>query len=226
MAPKLLIFDFDGVVADSETLACAIAAAYATDLGAPTRADEGLALFMGKRVEDVATLVRERGGHPPDDFAQQLLARTLAAFATELRPVEGVEAFLDLHRDISRCIASSSSHVRLESSLRTIGLAEDFQGRVFSVEDVRRGKPFPDLFLHAARAMGADPADCMVIEDSAGGVKAGVAAGMGVVGLLAGSHIGAGHDDVLREAGADWVVQDYEELSRLLAAGRHGIPAS
>lgn len=218
MTVHLLIFDFDGVVADSEALACGIAAAYATELGAPTSAEEGLDLFMGKRVGDVAGLIAQRGGRVPGDFPAILLERTLAGFAGALQPVAGVRQFLSEHASLPRCIASSSSHERLRSSLSNIGLLAAFSppNRIFSVDDVSRGKPFPDVFLHAAREMGAEPSSCLVIEDSATGVIAGKAAGMQVVGMLAGSHVRTGHGERLKDAGADFMFGDFGSLSQWL----------
>lgn len=218
---ELLIFDFDGVVADSESLACAIAAAYATELGAPMSAQEGLNFMMGKRVTDVAALIAERGGAVPEDFADELLKRTLEGFAGRLEPVAGVESFLQAHRGLKRCIASSSSHRRLAVSLEKLGLQAWFDGRVFSVDEVARGKPSPDIFLHAANRMAVAPGKTLVIEDSVTGVKAGAAAGMSVAGLLAGSHIGPDHADALRSAGATLVVESYAELSAWMT-GRNG----
>jgi HAD superfamily hydrolase (TIGR01509 family) len=216
--PKLIIFDFDGVVADSESLACAIAADFATELGAPMSAQDGLDSFMGKRVADVAAQITQRGGRVPDDFAIQLQERTLRGFAEKLEPVDGVLSFLEAHRAIPRCIASSSSHARLAGSLQRIALTDWFDGCVFSVDDVSRGKPFPDIFLHAAKVMGCAPADALVIEDSIGGVQAAVAAGMPVIGLLAGMHLGEGHGVRLHEAGATAVVGSYAEIADWIAA--------
>jgi HAD superfamily hydrolase (TIGR01509 family) len=213
MACRALIFDFDGVVADSETLACGVAAVYATELGAPMTSAEGLANFVGKRVADVASLITERGGVVPEDFADQLHRRTLAGFSERLEPVAGVEAFLEAHHFLPRCIASSSSHARLDASLARLGLSHWFDGHIYSADDVARGKPFPDLFLHAARMLGCAPADALVIEDSSSGVTAAVAAGMPVIGLLAGSHVGADHGAKLLAAGASAIAEDYETVS-------------
>ncbi len=214
--PLLLIFDFDGVVADSESLACAVAAAYATELGAEMSAVEGLEAFVGKQVADVAEIICRRGGVTPADFADKLLARTLAAFATRLEPVPGVEAFLKRHRNLRRCIASSSSLARLAASLEALKLSCWFENAVFSVEAVARGKPFPDVFLYAAEMMGELPAKSLVIEDSISGVRAGVAAGIPVVGLIAGSHLQDGHGELLLQAGAAAVAASYDELSHWL----------
>jgi len=217
MKPRALIFDFDGVVADSETLACAIAAAYATELGAPMSGDQGLTRFMGKRVTDVAASIAQLGGAVPADFAEQLQLRTLAGFAERLEPVSGVEAFLKAHRDRLRCIASSSSHARLDASLARLGLRAWFEGHIYSVDDVARGKPFPDLFLYAAAMLNCRPSEALVIEDSVGGVTAAVAAGMPVIGLLAGTHVGSDHAGTLIEAGATAVARSYDEVSTWIA---------
>lgn len=217
MTPQLLIFDFDGVIADSETLACGIAAAYATNLGAAMSMREGLEAFMGKRVADVAALIAERGGSVPEDFAVQLQQRTLTGFAEALEPVPGIMTFLERHRSVPRCIASSSSHARLEASLAKLGLAHWFQGRIYSVDDVARGKPFPDVFLHAVARFGCLPSSALVIEDSIGGVTAAVTAGIPVIGLLAGSHLAPDHDVKLREAGATAIATSYDEISAWMA---------
>jgi HAD superfamily hydrolase (TIGR01509 family) len=223
--PRLLIFDFDGVIADSETLACGIAATYATDLGAPMSAADGLRLFMGRRVADVAGLIAERGGKVPINFASELEDRTLRIFETSLEPIPGVEWFLEVHRDIPRCIASSSSHARLAASLDRLGFADWFKDRIFSVDDVERGKPFPDLFLHAARVMQTDPTNTLVIEDSVGGVTAGAAAGMQVVGLVAGTHLSHDHSVRLLEAGAAAIARSYADLSDWMAQNQ-GVPVT
>lgn len=215
---KLLMFDFDGVIADSEGLACAIAAAYATELGVPMTPRDGLESFMGRRVADVSAFIREKGGRVPLDFATQLQDRTLLAFSKELTAVPGVEQFLKSNSGTARCIASSSSHARLAASLNRLGLSEWFRGRVFSADDVTRGKPFPDLFLYAAKKMGFSPADVLVIEDSVSGVKAAVAAGMDVVGLVAGTHLFEGHSERLREAGAAYIAENYSSLTDFLLA--------
>lgn len=215
----LLIFDFDGVVADSEALACGVAAAYATELGFPMDADEGIARFMGKRSGQVRAIVEEHISRTVPEFETELLRRTLDAFAADLEPVAGVADFLRRHADIPRCIASSSSHARLRASLDRLGFTALFEGRIFSADDVARGKPFPDLLLHAAAAMGVDRHRALVIEDSPAGVAAGKAASMTTIGLLAGSHQRAGSAQALREAGADHVVGSFAQLSALIAAG-------
>lgn len=216
MGPNLIIFDFDGVIADSEVVACEVAAAYATELGYPLSAEEGLSLFMGKRAAEVRSMVENHSGKPQPDFENQLLERTIGAFSRELNPVKGVVAFLDRHSDVPRCIASSSSHARLDASLRRLGLTDRFAGAVFSADDVGRGKPFPDLFLFASERMRVDPRSAIVIEDSPAGVMAGKAAGMTTYGILAGSHARHGLREQLHAAGADVIVDDFQTLSQLI----------
>lgn len=216
MPTELIIFDFDGVVADSEYLACKVAADFATELGFPLTVHQGMEKFIGKRASDVAKIIADGGGQLTPEFEQQLINRTIKTFDKELKPIEGVEEFLKKNRDKKICIASSSSHVRINASLNKMRLKEWFTGRIFSVDDVSRGKPFPDIFLHASRAMDSQPQKSLVIEDSITGVRAGVAASMRVVGLLAGSHIHAGYGKELIDAGACVVVDTYSELHDLM----------
>lgn len=111
-----------------------------------------------------------------------------------------------------KCVASSSHHERIALALRVTGLAHHFGDAVFSSTMVERGKPAPDLFLHAAKAMGVEPAHCIVVEDSVAGVAAGKAAGMAVIGFTGGSHCGPDHRHLLVTAGADRVIHDMSEL--------------
>lgn len=216
MKVGLLIFDFDGVIGDSEVIACGVAADYATELGYPVSLEDGLRLFVGKRSTEVRALVEQAVGRPLPDFEATLLQRTIDALANDLQPVRGVRQFVSSHLSTPRCIASSSSHARLNAALDKLGLADLFRETVFSADDVARGKPFPDLFLYAAERMGVTPAHALVIEDSPAGVTAGKAAQMTTIGMLAGSHVRAGLRERLEAAGADRVVNDFEELAELL----------
>lgn len=134
----------------------------------------------------------------------------------------GASAFIRHFDDVLRGIASSSSMDRLRLcldvlGLDVLGLADAFDGNVFSAEMVRRGKPAPDLFLLAAERIGVVPSSCVVIEDSAGGVRAGVAAGMTVIGLCAGSHLRDGHADNLTAAGAAYTARTWEDVLEIVA---------
>ncbi|MEV4335208.1 HAD family hydrolase [Streptomyces sp. NPDC049597] len=189
MRYDLVIFDNDGVLVDSEPLSNTILAGYLTELGHPTTYEESLRDYMGAAVHRVHDLIRERTGQAlPTDFDETLHARVFAAFARELAAVDGVTDVLEkLTADgVPYCVASSGSHERIRVGHRTTGLDRWFtDGIVFSAQDVGRGKPAPDLFLHAAARMGVAPERCVVVEDSSLGVQAALAAGMDVYGFTA-----------------------------------------
>ncbi|MFP1628871.1 HAD family hydrolase [Streptomyces sp. 5K101] len=189
MPYDLVIFDNDGVLVDSEPLSNTILAGYLTELGHPTTYEESLRDYMGAAVHRVHDLVRERTGQVlPTDFDATLHARVFAAFERELTAVDGVTDVLEkLTADgVPYCVASSGSHERIRVGHRTTGLDRWFRDDiVFSAQDVGRGKPAPDLFLHAAARMGVAPERCVVVEDSRLGVQAALAAGMDVYGFTA-----------------------------------------
>lgn len=217
MTISALIFDFDGVIADSEHLANRVLAEAVSGLGLPTTVEDALARYMGNRWPDVIALIESGIGRAaPKDFSDSLKAATLERFRTDLREVQGAAAFIRQFAHLPRCIASSSSLDRLHFSLDLLGLTTDFAGRVFSADMVPRGKPHPDLFLLAAERLNISPPECLVIEDSASGVRAGVAAGMTVLGLCAGSHLRAGHDQRLREAGAAYIARTWSDALPLI----------
>ena len=212
----LLIYDFDGVIAESEVLANTVLAEVVTELGVPISVEDSYELFMGRRLSDVIAAVETLVGNPlPKAFPVEFQARTLARFRAELRAVDGARDHIRAFAHLLRCIASSSSPDRLAVCLDVLGLQTEFGANVFSASEVERGKPYPDIFLHAARRMGADPADCIVIEDSPSGVAAAVAAGMCVIGLLAGSHIRPGHGERLQAAGAHRLAATFEEAEAI-----------
>ncbi|MET8770831.1 HAD family hydrolase [Streptomyces sp. NPDC004658] len=189
MRYDLVIFDNDGVLVDSEPISNRLLAAYLTELGHPTSYEDSIRDYMGSAMHRIHDLVLERTGKRlPVDFDEVFHARVFAAFERELRPVPGVTGVLEkLSADgVPYCVASSGSHARIRVGHRTTGLDRWFpEERVFSSEDVGRGKPAPDLFRHAAERMGVAPERCVVVEDSPLGVQAAVAAGMDVYGFIA-----------------------------------------
>jgi HAD superfamily hydrolase (TIGR01509 family) len=188
-----------------------------TELGKPTTVDDAYRTFMGKRLSDVIEVIeRVIGRKLPPDFTDAYQQRTFDAFRARLKAVDGAREFLETWYEVPRCIASSSSPERLALSLEVLNMTPLFEGRVFSASNVARGKPHPDIFLHAAEQLGIAPGDCIVIEDSVGGVTAGHAAGATVIGFTAASHIQPGHDVKLREAGADHVASSFAELDRIV----------
>jgi HAD superfamily hydrolase (TIGR01509 family) len=218
VSERLIIFDFDGVIADSEVLSNQVLADELSALGYATTLDDAYRHYMGKRWSDCVGAIEARWGCVlPPEFADRCSQAVHDRIDSTLRTVAGVEAFLESIGDRPRCIASSSPPAWLRRCLDLFGLGHHFGDRLFSgAVDVTRGKPFPDLYLHAAAVMGADPARAIVIEDSPTGVQAGVAAGMTVIGLCAGSHIVDGHADRLREAGAHHIAASFDEVAALV----------
>jgi HAD superfamily hydrolase (TIGR01509 family) len=189
MRYELVIFDNDGVLVDSEPISNRLLAGYLTELGHPTSYEDSLRDYMGGAMHRVHDLVLERTGRRlPDDFDDVFHRRVFAAFERDLEPVLGaVDMLGKLAADgTAFCVASSGSHERIRVGHRKTGLDRWFgDERIFSSEDVGRGKPAPDLFLHAAERMGVAPQRCVVIEDSPLGVRAAHAAGMDVYGFTA-----------------------------------------
>ncbi len=200
----LVIFDCDGVVVDSEVLSCACLSETLGRFGLPMDVARVYDTFLGRSFGAVAAHWQAVRGEPiPESFAEEYAERLRAAFAASLRPIDGIEALLD-RLSVPYCLASSSNDARIAHSLATTGLAHKFEGRVFSAAMVPNAKPAPDLFLHAAARMGAEPARCLVVEDSVNGVLAGKAAGMTVWGFVGGSHcVGRDVGAALTAAGAD-----------------------
>ncbi|MFJ4541908.1 HAD family hydrolase [Streptomyces tibetensis] len=189
MRYDLVIFDNDGVLVDSEPISNRLLAAYLTELGHPTSYEESIRDYMGSAMHRIHELVLERTGQRlPEDFDDVFHARVFAAFEQELVAVAGASVVLEkLAADgVPYCVASSGSHERIRVGHRTTGLDRWFdEERIFSSQDVGRGKPAPDLFLYAAEKMGVAPQRCVVIEDSPLGVQAAIAAGMDVYGFTA-----------------------------------------
>lgn len=182
----LVIFDNDGVLVDSEPISNRVLAGYLTELGHPTTYEDSIRDYMGAALHRVHDVVWERSAaRLPADFDDTFHQRVFSAFQQELKPVEGVAEVLQQldAAGVPYCVASSGSHERIRVALRTTGLYGHFaEDRIFSSQDVGRGKPAPDLFLYAAERMGVAPARCAVVEDSPLGVQAAVAAGMSVYG--------------------------------------------
>ncbi|MFE2102442.1 MULTISPECIES: HAD family phosphatase [unclassified Streptomyces] len=189
MRYDLIIFDNDGVLVDSEPISNRHLAAYLTELGHPTSYEDSIRDYMGSAMHRIHELVLERTGQRlPEDFDDVFHARVFAAFERELKPVAGADVVLEklVADGVPYCVASSGSHERIRVGHRTTGLDRWFdEERIFSSQDVGRGKPAPDLFLYAAERMGVAPDRCAVVEDSPLGVQAAVAAGMDVYGYTA-----------------------------------------
>ena len=181
----LVIFDNDGVLVDSEGHANRILSDLLNQSGWAVNMtrEESMALFLGRSLPAIRQLIESRLGHAlPGDFEERYHARLFEVFDTELTAVPGVEEVLERIR-VPTCVASSGTHERIRRALAATGLLPRFEGRIFSAEDVARGKPAPDLFLHAARRLGVTPSRCAIVEDSPLGVDAANAAGMVAFGF-------------------------------------------
>jgi HAD superfamily hydrolase (TIGR01509 family) len=214
----LLIFDCDGVLVDSEMLASTVHARMLASVGIVASPEQILRRFTGSTDRAMYAVLEEELGRPlPAGHAEMTAAEMRAAFERELQPVRGVADAL-ARLALPKCVASNSGLGTLRLGLTVTGLIHHFAPNVFSAQMVERGKPAPDLFLYAARQMGAAPANCLVIEDSVHGVTAARAAGMRVLGFCGGSHCAPGHAETLKAAGASLTFADMAELPDLVAA--------
>jgi HAD superfamily hydrolase (TIGR01509 family) len=218
MRPDLLIFDFDGVIADSETLANALLAEALSTDGLSTSTEDAMRRYMGRRWSDaLAQIAKDFGGTIPDGFETRLKAVTRPRMRAEVGPVAGVGAFIRAHHATPQCVASSSSPEWLADMTRKFGFDTHFGDNLFSATLVSHGKPAPDVFLYAAREMSVSPGSrCVVIEDSPAGIKGANAAGMTAIGFCGASHIRDGHADTLRDAGADGIAYAWTDVARLI----------
>jgi HAD superfamily hydrolase (TIGR01509 family) len=182
---QLIIFDCDGVLMDSEPISNRIMAEVLTENGLPMTLEACYEHFMGRNMSDCIHILATRFGHTvTPTFVDNVRQRTLDALREEIEPIPGVAAALDRIPG-PVCVASSGQLVKMRTTLHLTGLLHHFEDRLFSAAEMARGKPHPDIFLHAAETMGAEPRACAVIEDSPAGVQAGIAAGMTVFGYAA-----------------------------------------
>ncbi len=183
---ELVIFDCDGVLVDSERIAVRVQVALGAELGWPLTEDEVVDRFIGRSHAAIRDQIAARlGGQTAAIWSERFEQLHREAVDTGLAPVEGLPEALD-EITLPTCVASSGTHDKMRHTLGRTGLYDRFAGRIYSATEVGRGKPAPDLFLHAARQMGADPAACVVIEDSGPGVRAARAAGMRALGYAGG----------------------------------------
>jgi len=213
----LIIFDCDGVLIDSEMLACSAVHQQLRQHGIALDLAEVMQRFLGRSLAEVARHYEATLGHAmPESFVTDLKGDIESAFSAGLLAMPHIETLLNV-LDIPHCLASSSDLARIKFSLNLVGLYPYFESRIFTAGMVAHAKPAPDLFLLAAKSMQREPKRCLVIEDSASGVTAGKAAGMSVWGFVGGSHYhdrdGASH---LRAAGADRVFTHMREIEQAL----------
>jgi HAD superfamily hydrolase (TIGR01509 family) len=219
--PEVIIFDCDGVLVDSEVIALAETRQALGEAGLHLTDEDVLDRFLGLSVEAVArSAEKDLGGALPASFPSDLNRRILSGLVSKLKGVAGIrQALAGLGARV--CVASSSAPERIRLSLTAVGYGGLFEPNIFSASAVKRGKPSPDLFLHAAREMGAPPDACLVIEDSVPGVQAAAAASMRVFGFIGGSHVsGTAQGKRLSDAGAAVIFADMTELPDIIRQGR------
>lgn len=223
MTPAAIIFDFDGVIADSEVPANRALAHSLTAIGLPTTFEDSLRDYYGHNWQETQRRIEARLGRAlPDDFRDVHRTNARALFEAGFEPVPGVVDFLGSTTHLPRAIASSSNASYIGWALARFGLDHHFAGQVHSADGMDRGKPHPDIYLMAAAALGIDPAQCIAIEDSPTGAMAAVAAGMHVIGLVAAGHIAdpASHGESLTAVGVHHVARSYAELMPLVMEQR------
>jgi FGGY-family pentulose kinase/HAD superfamily hydrolase (TIGR01509 family) len=215
----LVIFDCDGVLVDSEMIAINALVSMFERAGLTIAFEEARSRFLGRSVASILKMVaKDHGVELGPDALELMRSELYAAFRDELLPIAGIARTLEaLHFPF--CVASSSQPERIRLSLEVTGLLPKFDGRIYSATMAAEGKPAPDLFLLAARAMGAKPARCLVIEDSPAGISAAKRAGMTVFGFTGGGHAQeAAHKAAIEAAGPALVFSDMSDLPQLIAA--------
>ncbi len=184
---RLVIFDCDGVLVDSEGIANRIIASQLSKLGWHMTPHEAEQRFLGMTLPDMTPLIEANIGHPvPAEFGPSLMAEFLHRLTTDAIAIPGAIAALDGVTALGMPwrVASNSSHEEMGAKFHRLGISARVAGRTHSYQDVARGKPAPDIYLAAAAAEGVSPAECLVIEDSLTGVRAGRAAGMDVLAYV------------------------------------------
>lgn len=216
---RLIIFDCDGVLVDSEPISFAVLRDTLASAGVNVSASRAYQQFLGKSMASITRMIAEEFSISlSEEHIEQMRTELFARFATELQPVPGIVSLLG-HFSYPYCVASSSQPDRIRLSLEKTGLLGYFEPNIFSATMVKRGKPEPDLFLHAAKSMGYDPARCIVVEDSPAGIRAAHAAGMKVFAFTGGSHAPLSNlSEIVRDLQPTTIFDDMATLTELIDA--------
>ena len=210
MKPKLIIFDCDGVLVDSERLSNQVFCQILNGYGLELTLDDMFEIFVGNTMNRCIQIITDMLGHsPPDSFETTYRTQVADVFKTDLKAVDGVEDII-INLNIPFCIASSGSHEKMKTTLGVTGLSQYFTSNIYSTRDVARAKPYPDVYLHAAEQMGFTPTECLVVEDSVLGVQAAKAAGMTVIGYTSSMS-----SEKLLAAGANLTIEHMHKLKEL-----------
>ena len=218
--PKLIIFDCDGVLIDSEIIAMRVEVELLKEHGYECDEMAHIARYTGLNFNQTIKLIEEETGrYFPDDLEGKVEKEIDSRLWRDVVALPGASDVLD-QLDQPRCICSNSGDERLKMSLTKTGLWDRFRPYVFSAASLPdiEVKPAPDIYLHAAREFEVEPGECVVIEDSAHGVSGAVAAGMRVIGYVGASHTYPEHSDQLTDAGAETIVKHLDEIPKIVEA--------
>lgn len=218
---NLVIFDCDGVLINSEEIYLTSEIEFLSNAGFHVERGAYMEAFMGLSPDawrmKIGAVARERNGHSlPENFFESLHTFIMRRFESELRSISGVRRAVS-NLETRCCVASSTPLPELQWKLEHVGIEDLFAPNIFSADMVDRGKPAPDLFLHAAATLAIEPRRCVVVEDSANGVIAGKAAGMKVIGFTGGDHCPPGHETILMKNGAQVVIDDFAKLGSTIS---------
>lgn len=214
-----ILFDCDGVLVDSETITNTVLCTMLNEAGWPISAEECLHTFIGKTVRSETARIEAHTGQPlTDEWMAAFYARRNERLRAELVAIEGALAAVQaVHAQLQGriAVASGADRFKVEMQLTQVGMAPYFAGRVFSGHEMPRTKPFPDVYLAAAAALGVAPERCLVVEDSIPGIQAGIAAGATVWGYCPEPVLHA-TPQMLQDAGVERVLRSMAELPGLL----------
>ncbi|WP_173931069.1 HAD family hydrolase [Chelativorans sp. Marseille-P2723] len=218
--PDLIIFDCDGVLVDSEIVAARVEAEMLRKAGYEITPEELAERYAGLTFRDILMRIETEAQMLfQASLIDQAEARVDARLKAEVKPIEGAARAV-ASIDMEKCVCSNSGSERIAAMLAKTGLAQFFEGRIFSSRDTpsKRPKPAPDVFLHASKTMGAEPKRTIVIEDSVHGIAGARAAGMRVIGFTGASHTHPGHASMLMEAGAETTIHRMADLNAVISA--------
>ena len=208
---KCIIFDCDGILVDSETIANQVLLSMSAPFGLRMTMEEAVKNFNGRRLKNIFEQIEKLTDKKlPDSFETDFRKQTFEAFKTDLKAVKGVRKFIE-NLSVPYCVASSGPVEKITLNLTTTGLIQNFENRIFSSYEINSWKPDPEIFIHACNQMGFKKEECIVIEDSVAGVIAGVKGGFKVFALA-----NENNAQDLRDEGAT-VFYNYEELETILA---------
>ena len=208
---KLVIFDCDGVLVDSEAIGNRFIAEALSTAGIPISAEGALSRFLGGKLTQIKKDAEKQLGQKlSSNWVEDIYKKQFIEFRRNLKPIEGIENVLNVLEFLETpfCVGSNGPINKMDVSLGVTDLKRRFEGRIFSADDVGIPKPAPDLYLFCAKELGVNPGECLVVEDSPRGVRAGVSAGMTVFG-----YAGTKNHAALEEAGCNQVFSTMNELA-------------